>query len=300
MTQRWEATDLQQIQDLERMVHPCGSGAFGYFESNFYTTEGNHDIVGLNFPVFFCRDPIPGPDVIRSQFRNPTNVFLANASEANHAGLMFFSDHGTPQGWRFNHGYGCHTFIQKQFTDSEAMQMCGEDSGYSQRHLWEAIEKGEEIEWAAHVQAMDPRQAHPDKLRFDPFDVTKHVPGIEDSPRSVDEGYERAGEEEYLLKHSRWSLPHQASRDPIKQSSCFEQDFKLAEAWRKYLAQGYKISEDYAQGICDLLGQPQFEFSKIKELAETARSGIRSPALGLVLEQDSPNILCLQLFIRHK
>ena len=23
---------------------------------------------------------------------------------------MFFSDHGTPQGWRFNHGYGCHTF----------------------------------------------------------------------------------------------------------------------------------------------------------------------------------------------
>jgi hypothetical protein len=23
---------------------------------------------------------------------------------------MFFSDHGTPQGWRNEHGYGCHTF----------------------------------------------------------------------------------------------------------------------------------------------------------------------------------------------
>jgi len=23
---------------------------------------------------------------------------------------MFFSDHGTPDGWRHNHGYGCHTF----------------------------------------------------------------------------------------------------------------------------------------------------------------------------------------------
>src|SRR4051812_45512231 len=148
------------------MVHPCGSGAFGYFETTanvsdltkadflsgkgvktpvfvrfstvtvgreypdearnprgfaikFYTGEGNYDIVGLNFPVFFCRDPIQGPDVIRSQARNPTNFLidydaifdlLANTPESNHAGLMFFSDHGTPVGWRFNHGYGCHTF----------------------------------------------------------------------------------------------------------------------------------------------------------------------------------------------
>lgn len=184
--------------------------------------EGNYDIVGLNFvsqailsvhctkltkvqPVFFCRDPIQGPDVIRSQYRNPTNFLLdhdalfdllANTPEANHAGLMFFSDHGTPQGWRFNHGYGCHTFKwvnsngefvyikyhfiakhgQKQFTDSEAMQMCGEDPDYSKRDLWEAIEKGEEIEWTAHVQVMDPIQADPDKLGFDPFDVTKVWP----------------------------------------------------------------------------------------------------------------------------
>ncbi|KAF5980476.1 catalase [Fusarium bulbicola] len=133
---------------------------------------------GLLFPVFFCRDPIQGPDVIRPQSCSPTNFlldhdalldFLTNTPEANHVGLMFFSDHGTFQGWRFNDGYSCYTF-------NEAMQMCGEDSGYSQRHLWEAIENREEIEWAAHVQAMDPRQAHPDKLRFDPFDVTKVWP----------------------------------------------------------------------------------------------------------------------------
>ena len=35
--------------------------------------------------------------VLRSMFRN-------------HAGLMFFSDHGTPDGWINEHGYGCHTF----------------------------------------------------------------------------------------------------------------------------------------------------------------------------------------------
>jgi catalase len=143
--------------------------------------------------------------VIRSQNRNPRNFLvdfdalfdlLANTPEANHAGLMFFSDHGTPQGWRFNHGYGCHTFKwvnkdgqfvyikyhfiakhgQKQFTDAEAVQMCGMDPDYSKRDLWDAIEAGEEIEWTAHVQVMQPDQADPDKLGFDPFDVTKVWP----------------------------------------------------------------------------------------------------------------------------
>ncbi|ESU12705.1 hypothetical protein FGSG_06596 [Fusarium graminearum PH-1] len=246
---------FNRSKTLERVVHSCGAGAFGYFECTrdvteltkanflssvgektpvfvrfstatlgrefpdasrnprgfaikFYTKEGNYDIVGLNFPVFFCRDPIQGPDVIRSQSRNPSNFlldhdalfdFLANNPEANHAGIMLFSDHGTPQGWRFSHGYGCHTFKwvnadgefmyvkyhfiakhgQKQFADSEAMQMCGEDPDYSKRDLWEAIEKGEDIEWMVHVQIMDPRQADPDTLGFDPFDATKIWPRSE-------------------------------------------------------------------------------------------------------------------------
>ncbi|KAF2198371.1 heme-dependent catalase [Delitschia confertaspora ATCC 74209] len=237
---------------LERMVHPCGSGAFGFFECTqdvtaltkanflqtvgektpvfvrfstvtlgrefpdearnprgfaikFYTKEGNYDIVGLNFPVFFARDPIQGPDVIRSQYRNPQNFLLdtdalfdllACTPESNHAGLMFMSDHGTPVGWRFNHGYGCHTFKwvnkdgtfvyvkyhfiakhgQKQFTAKEALLISGEDPDYSKRDLWEAIERGEEIEWTAKVQIMQPNEADPEKLGFDPFDVTKVWP----------------------------------------------------------------------------------------------------------------------------
>lgn len=122
------------------------------FAIKFYTGEGNYDIVGLDFPVFFCRDPIQGPDVIRSQYRNPKNFLLdydslfdllACTPEGNHAGLMFFSNHGTPNGWRNVHGYGCHTFKwvnkegkfvyikyhflaeggQKQFTAAEAIQV---------------------------------------------------------------------------------------------------------------------------------------------------------------------------------
>ncbi|RAL03161.1 catalase [Aspergillus ibericus CBS 121593] len=243
---------FNRSKNLERMVHPCGSGAFGYFETTkdvsslskanflrstgiktpvfvrfstvtlgrefpdlarnprgfaikFYTGEGNYDIVGLNFPVFFCRDPIQGPDVIRSQYRNPQNFLLdhtalfdllGNTPEGNHAGMMFFSDHGTPMGWRNNHGYGCHTFRwvntngefvyikyhfianhgQKQFNADEALKYGGEDPDWSKRDLWQAIEKGEEITWTTNVQIMKPEEADPVKLGFDPFDVTKVWP----------------------------------------------------------------------------------------------------------------------------
>lgn len=146
-----------------------------------------------------------GPDVIRSQSRNPRNFLLdydalfdqlACVPESNHAGLMFFSDHGTPQGWTNMHGYGCHTFRwinsegkfvyikyhfiakqgQKQFTQPEAIRISGEDPDYSKRELWESIENGGEFEWTAKVQIMQPEDADPEKLGFDPFDVTKIWP----------------------------------------------------------------------------------------------------------------------------
>ncbi|KAK4173744.1 CATP2 small subunit catalase encoded by the catP2 protein [Triangularia setosa] len=239
---------FNRSKPLERMVYPCGSGAFDLTKADFLSSvgektpvftrfptvtfgQGNYDIVGLNFPVLFCRDPIQGPDVIRSQSRNPCNFLLdydalfdllANTPEANHAGLMFFSDQGTPVGWRYNHGYGCHTFKwvnkkgkfvyikytflakhgQKQFTDSEAVVMCGRDPNYSKHDLWDAIEAGEGIEWTAYVQIMQPEQADPDilgdqfllkefgrlVLNKNPENFTRDVeqaafsPGIEDPP----------------------------------------------------------------------------------------------------------------------
>jgi len=460
---------FNRSKNLERMVHPCGSGAFGYFECThdvseltkanflssvgektpvfvrfstvtfgrefpdearnprgfaikFYTMEGNYDIVGLNFPVFFCRDPIQGPDVIRSQNRNPRNFLvdfdalfdlLANTPEANHAGLMFFSDHGTPQGWRFNHGYGCHTFKwvnkdgkfvyikyhfiakhgQKQFTDSEAVQMCGMDPDYSKRDLWDTIEAGEEIEWTAKVQVMQPEDADPDKLGFDPFDVTKvwprdqfpmkdfgrlvlnknpenyhrdveqaafspgsMVPGIEDSPDPLlqfrmffyrDAQYHRigvnlhqvpvncpfmaksyaslnfdgamrtdanhAGNKQYnpnsfahkfrpdvaeapyavndaivSRKSHYWhegkkndyaqatELWTRVMTEERRQHTCYNTAkylniVKHTEIKKKYLAQIYNISPDYAQGVFNLLKEVEFSMDEVKELAETAQ-----------------------------
>lgn len=176
----------------ERIVHPCGSAAFGSFTvtndvskytkadflqpgtvtpvftrfstvtygrefadsarnprgmaTKFYTTGGNYDLVGLNWPrygafplrstsqedhwtltspvafsslSFFVREPFMGPDVIRSQQRNPRNFlidynawfdFLANVPESNYSGALLLSDEGTPVGWKHMNGFGCHTF----------------------------------------------------------------------------------------------------------------------------------------------------------------------------------------------
>lgn len=106
---------------------------------------------------------------------------------------MFFSNHGTPDGWINEHGYGCHTFKmvnkegrfvyikwhflakhgQKQLTEAEATRLSGVDPDYSKRDLWQRMEAGEEVEWTANLQIMQPDDADPEKLGFDPFDVTK-------------------------------------------------------------------------------------------------------------------------------
>ncbi|KAH7628022.1 catalase-like domain-containing protein [Sordaria sp. MPI-SDFR-AT-0083] len=217
---------------LERMVHPCGSGAFGFFEctsdvSNltkanflqkvgektpvfvrfstvilgrefpdearnprgfaikFYTMEGNYDIVSLNFPIFFCRNPIQGPDVIKSQYRDPRNFFfdwestfdfLGNNAEGNHAGLMFFSDHGTPIGWRYNNGYGCHTFKWVNQAGEFVYIKYHFMGKHGTKRFTDAEAAGEEIEWTAYVQVMKPEDADPEKLVFDPFDITNVWP----------------------------------------------------------------------------------------------------------------------------
>jgi catalase len=65
---------------------------------------------------------------------------------------------------------------QKQLTASEAVRISGVDPDYSKRQLWEAMEQGKEVEWTAMVQVMQPNDADPEKLGFDPFDVTKVWP----------------------------------------------------------------------------------------------------------------------------
>lgn len=120
--------------------------------------------------------------------------FLANVPESMHAGTMLLSDHGTPKGWRFMNGFGCHTFSwvneegqrtfikchwlsqqgTKNLTMEEATNMCGQDPDYAKRDLWQHIEKGGMCEWQLNVQTMTEDEAN--STDFDPFDVTKIWP----------------------------------------------------------------------------------------------------------------------------
>jgi catalase len=89
------------------------------FALKFYTEDGNWDLVGNNLPIFPIRDPILFPSLIRSRKRNPvTHLYDNNAfwdfnslrPESGFHSLILFSDLGIPDGFRFQDGFGVHTF----------------------------------------------------------------------------------------------------------------------------------------------------------------------------------------------
>ncbi|KYG63460.1 catalase [Bdellovibrio bacteriovorus] len=173
------------------------------FALKFYTEEGNWDIVGNNTPVFFERDPLKFPDFIHSQKRDPRTGYKnpfrmwdywAKAPEALHQITILFSDRGIPDGYRFMHGFGSHTFsfindknervwvkfhfksMQgiKNLSVEKATALAGSDPDYAGRDLFEAIERKEFPRWTLKVQIMTERQA--EQTNFNPFDLTKIWP----------------------------------------------------------------------------------------------------------------------------
>ncbi|CAI3949624.1 Catalase (KatE) (PDB:6RJR) [Commensalibacter communis] len=170
------------------------------FSLKFYTEEGNWDIVGNNTPVFFIRDAIKFPDFIHTQKRVPqTNLkdpnmmwdFFSLSPEALHQVTILFSDRGIPDGFRFMHGYGSHTYSLinkdgvrtwvkwhfrtqqgiKNLDPKKAAELDGSNPDYATEDLFNAIEKGDYPKWGVYIQIMTEEQAKNHK--DNPFDVTK-------------------------------------------------------------------------------------------------------------------------------
>ncbi|WP_144956381.1 catalase [Pseudomonas oryzihabitans] len=170
------------------------------FAVKFYTEEGNWDIVGNNTPVFFIRDPLKFPDFIHTQKRDPwSNLkspqmmwdFWSLSPESLHQVTILFSDRGIPDGYRFMHGFGSHTFSLinaqgerhfvkfhfksqqgiKNLAPADAARLAGTDPDYSQRDLFQAIERGEFPRWTLCIQVMSEQEAV--SRAENPFDVTK-------------------------------------------------------------------------------------------------------------------------------
>jgi catalase len=176
------------------------------FAMKFYTEDGNWDLVGNNTPIFFIRDPILFPSFIHTQKRNPATHlkdpdmfwdFLSLRPESIHQVMFLFSDRGTPDGFRHMNGYGSHTFKLvnnkneafyckfhfktdqkiKNLGADKAHDLSAADADYSIRDLHNSIENGDYPSWSFYVQIMTFAEA--EKVRFNPFDLTKIWPHAE-------------------------------------------------------------------------------------------------------------------------
>src|SRR5690606_24117187 len=90
------------------------------FSVKSYTSEGNYDPVGSSTPIFFVRDPMKFPHVIRSQKRLADSGLRDNHMqwdfwtlnpESAHQVTYLMGPRGLPRTWRHMNGYGSHTFM---------------------------------------------------------------------------------------------------------------------------------------------------------------------------------------------
>jgi len=173
------------------------------FAVKFYTREGNFDLVGNNFPVFFIRDGMKFPDLVHSFKPNPARGlqenwrmldFLSHHPESCHMLTFLHHDVGIPLNYRTMPGFGVHTYIWinksgketyvkyhwipkagiKNLMDDEAVTVGGTEHSHATADLYDQIASGGTAEWQLCIQTMD--IADEDKFDFDPLDVTKTWP----------------------------------------------------------------------------------------------------------------------------
>jgi catalase len=177
------------------------------FAVKFYTREGNYDLVGNSFPVFYIQDAMKFPDLVHAlkpephhdmpQASSAHDTFWDFASlmpESTHMLLWLMSDRALPRSYRMMEGFGVHTFRfinargashfvkfhwrpklgKHALAWDEAQKIAGKDPDFHRRDLWEAIDRGDFPEWEFGVQVIDEDRAA--KLGFDLLDATKLVP----------------------------------------------------------------------------------------------------------------------------
>ncbi|MEW5300305.1 MAG: hypothetical protein WDW38_008259 [Sanguina aurantia] len=173
------------------------------FSVKFYTREGNWDLVGNNFPVFFIRDGMKFPDLVHAVSPNPkTHIqedwrmadFFSHHPEAMHMFTFLNDDVGIPLNYRHMPGFGVHTFKlvnkegretfvkfhwlpkcgEKNMLDQEAVRAAAANHSFMTQDLTDTIASGDFPEWALAIQTME--LADENSFEFDPLDVTKLWP----------------------------------------------------------------------------------------------------------------------------
>jgi catalase len=175
--------------------------------TKIYTSEGNWDLVGINFAPFFIQDAMKFPDLVHALKMEPDRGYPQAASahdtfwdfvsltpETLHAVTWLMSDRGIPRSLRMIEGFMIHSFrllaadgsssfvkfhwrpklgVQSTVWD-ETVKITGADPDYHRRDLFEAIQRGDFPEWELAVQLFTQEQA--DTFPFDHLDATKLIP----------------------------------------------------------------------------------------------------------------------------
>ncbi len=173
------------------------------FAIKFYTDEGNWDIVGNNFPVFFIRDAKQFPDMVHSLKPDPkTNLqdpnryfdFFSFKPEATQMLTLLYSPLGIPASYREMNGAGVHAFklVNKNcdtkyvkftwksrqgnngLTEQEAASIQAKDFNNLTDDLYSNIEKKNYPVWDLYIQTIEVTDL--DKFDFNPLDDTKTWP----------------------------------------------------------------------------------------------------------------------------
>ncbi|MCM3239453.1 catalase [Heyndrickxia oleronia] len=170
------------------------------FSTKFYTEEGIFDLICNHIPVFSVRDTIRFPEAIKAFLPSPKNNlinpsrywnFVARAPESLLFTLLVYSNLGTVKSLRHLPGYSVNTYVwknaegkrhyvkytwsplagQQYIRNDEAVKLAGENPDIAGQDLYNAIARGEQVEYGLYVQVIDPDKAI--GLPYDPLDATK-------------------------------------------------------------------------------------------------------------------------------
>lgn len=171
------------------------------FAVKFYTSQGNWDLVGINWPIFFIRDAIKFPDFVHANKPSPvTGVqspnmmfdFFAHTPEATNMLTHLYTTEGMPDSYRHMDGWGVHAFemvnakgqvhfVKFHWKTRQGIQgirpqdipaAIGKDWNLNTDDLYANISKGNFPKWDLYIQVLDPRQL--DRFKhINPFDDTK-------------------------------------------------------------------------------------------------------------------------------
>jgi catalase len=175
------------------------------FAIKFYTTQGNLDLVGINWPIFFIRDAIKFPDFVHANkpsavtgVKDPNLAFdfFAHTPEATNMLTHLYTDEGMPDSYRPMDGFGVHAFklvnaqgqvhyVKFHFRSEQGVHRIrpqnipgsiGADWNLMTNDLYGALKAGNDPKWDLYVQVLTPEDLG--KFDFDALDDTKIWTGV--------------------------------------------------------------------------------------------------------------------------